>query len=329
MLTLQHSQKELEQYGGVLDQFEFRRDAIMKALSDAGLDLSMLDAVIGRGGLTKPIKSGVYEVNKTMLDDLKDRQRGLHASNLGAMLAYDIAARTEAKAYIADPVVVDEMQDIARITGLPIVHRRPIFHALNQKAVARTYADSIGARYEDLNLIVAHLGGGVSIGAHRGGEVVDVNNALEGEGPFSPDRAGGLVVISVADMMQGEQYDMKTLVNVIEHEGGLSAHLGTNSVQEVVRRINEGDEKARLILDAMCYNIGKYIGSMATVLKGQVDAIILTGGIAYNKYVCDYIKDMIWFISDVVVYPGENELEALAANALRVLRGELEAKQYE
>lgn len=329
MLTLRHSPEELEKFDGVLDQFDFRKEAVIKALTDSGLNLSDLDAVIGRGGLTKPIKSGVYEVNELMLSDLRSRPRGVHASNLGAMLAFDIAQKTGVKAYIADPVVVDEMQDVARITGLPMVERRPIFHALNQKAVARTYADSIGAKYEDLNLIVAHLGGGISIGAHRKGEVVDVNNALEGEGPFSPDRAGGLVAISVADMIESEGYDLKTFVEMVVHKGGVIAHLGTNDVKEVIDRMNVGDKKAEIVINAMCYNTAKYIGSMATVLKGHVDAVILTGGIAYNKYVCDYIKEMIWFIGDVVVYPGENELEALAINAVRVLQGEIEARRYE
>ena len=329
MLTVQHAREELEKFDGVLAQFDFRKQSVIKALEDSGFEISQLDAVIGRGGLTKPIKSGVYEVNERMLDDLSGRKRGIHASNLGAMLAYDIAKQIGAKAYIADPVVLDEMQDVERVTGLPNVHRRPIFHALNQKAVARTYADSIGRSYEDLNLIVVHMGGGISVGAHCHGEVIDVNNALEGEGPCSPDRSGGLVAVSLAEMLLTEVYDLTTVVGRVEHKGGVIAHLGANSIQDVVKMMNEGDDKAKLVLDAMCYNIAKYIGSMGTVLKGEVDAIILTGGIAYNKYVCDFIKDMIWFIGDVVVHPGENELEALASNALRVLQGELEPRIYE
>lgn len=328
MLTLQHAPEELEKCGGILNQFEFRKKAIEKAIADSGVDITRLDAVVGRGGLTKPIKSGVYEVNETMLADLSNRARGLHASNLGAILAHDIAKRSGAKAYIADPVVVDEMQEIAKVTGLPNVHRRPIFHALNQKAVARTYADSVGTPYENLNLIVVHMGGGISVGAHRKGEVIDVNNALEGEGPFSPDRAGGMVAVSIAEMIQTEGYSLKDFTDIVEHKGGFVAYFGTNNTQEIIKMIEAGDKKAKLVLDAMCYNIAKYIGSMGTVLKGEVDAIILTGGIAYNKYICDFIKEMTWFIGDIVVYPGENELDALASNALRVLQGELTPKVY-
>lgn len=327
-LTLRHSTEELSAYSSVLEQFDFRKKIILDAMREAGIELSDIDAVIGRGGLIKPVKSGVYEVNEAMIDDIRNRPLGHHASNLGALLAHDIAAAAGAKAYMADPVVVDEMQDVARITGHPEMERVSIFHALNQKAMARVYAEKKGVRYEDLNLIVVHLGGGISIGAHCKGEVIDVNNALDGEGPFSPERAGSLPALALAKWAASGKYDIQQISKFITGRGGYVAHFGTNSALEVSRRAAEGDQKAKLVQDAMCYNIGKAVGAMATVLKGKVDAIILTGGIAHDKYVCEYVTDMVSFISEVVVMPGENELEALAMNALRVLQGKLVPKEY-
>lgn len=328
-ITLRHSTDELAAFPTVLDQFDFRKNIILDALKEAGVKLTDLNAVIGRGGLIKPVKSGVYEVNDKMLDDIHHRPRGHHASNLGALLAYDIAKEAGTKSYMADPVVVDELQDVARITGHPDIQRESIFHALNQKAMARAYADSMGVRYEDLNLIVVHLGGGISIGAHRKGEVVDVNNALDGEGPFTPERTGGLPALAVAEWASNGKYNIQQIAKFISSRGGFVAHFGTNSAMEISKRAEEGDKQAILIQDAMCYNIGKYVGAMASVLKGKVDAIILTGGIANDKYVCSYVEDMVSFIGKVVVMPGENELEALASNALRVLKGELTPKVYE
>ena len=328
-LTLRHSSDEIGAFPTILDQFDFRKDIIMKAIADAGVEITDFDAVIGRGGLIKPIKSGVYEVNQVMLDDIRYRPLGQHASNLGALLAYDIAKAAGAKSYIADPVVVDELQDVARITGLAEVERVSIFHALNQKAIARAYADKIGKKYENLNLIVAHLGGGISVGAHRKGEVIDVNNALNGEGPFSPERTGGLAAVSVAELCFSGKYTLTEITKIVNSKAGFISHFGTNSALEVSNMAEAGNERAVLVRDALCYNVGKEIGSKAAVLKGKVDAIILTGGIAYDKYVCKYIEDMVSFVAPVVVMPGENELEALAGNALRVLEGKLKAKIYE
>lgn len=328
-LTLRHSSQELSAFPTILEQFDFRKEIIVRAIEDAGVEITDFDAVIGRGGLIKPIKSGVYEVNRAMLDDIRYRPLGQHASNLGALLAYDLAKTAGAKAYIADPVVVDELQEVARITGLPQVQRVSIFHALNQKAIARAYAEDTGSDYEDLNLIVAHLGGGISVGAHRKGEVVDVNNALDGEGPFSPERTGGLPAVAVAELCFSGKYSLKEFTRIVNSQAGFIAHFGTNSAMEVSERMQAGDERAKLVMDAMCYNIAKYIGSMAVVLHGKVDAIIITGGIANNKYVCEQISEMVSFIAPVVRKPGENELEALAGNAFRVLEGKLEAKVYE
>lgn len=327
-LTLRHSSEELARFHSVIDQFEFRKKIIMDAIADAGICAGDFDAVIGRGGLTKPIKSGVYEVNDKMIEDIRYRPLGQHASNLGALLAHDIAREAGTKAYIADPVVVDELQDVARITGLPQVERVSIFHALNQKAIARAYADGIGREYEDLNLIVAHLGGGISVGAHRKGEVVDVNNALDGDGPFSPERTGGLAAGAVAELCFSGEYTHDQIRRMISNQGGFIAHFGTNSAYEIQLRMEAGDERAKLVLEAMGYQVAKLIGSLGAVLKGKVDAIIITGGIARDKYLCGYIGDMVSFIAPVTVMPGENELEALAGNALRVLEGKLTPKVY-
>lgn len=327
--TLRHSSEEIGRYKTILDQLDFRRDVILDAIKQSGIALTDLDAVIGRGGLLKPIPSGTYEVNEKMIEDIKERPAGQHASNLGALLAAEIAKLAGVGAYIADPVVVDELQDVARLSGIPALERQSIFHALNQKAVARVYADKIGKPYEELNLVVAHMGGGISIGAHRKGLVVDVNNALDGEGPFSPERAGTVPALAFAKMCMSGKYTLAEVAKMINGKGGVVAHLNTNDMREVENRYNAGDKEAILVADAMAYGVGKFIGQMIAVLKGEVDAVILTGGIAYDKNVVGYIKGMIEPMAKVVVMPGENELEALAMNAQRVLEGKLTPKVYE
>ena len=327
--TLRHSSEEIGRYKTILDQLDFRREVILAAIKESGLELTELDAVIGRGGLLKPIPSGTYEVNEQMIEDIKERPAGQHASNLGALLAAEIAKLAGVNAYIADPVVVDELQDVARLSGIPSLERQSIFHALNQKAVARVYADKIGKPYEELNLVVAHMGGGISIGAHRKGLVVDVNNALDGEGPFSPERAGTVPALAFAKMCFSGEYTLAEVTKMINGKGGVVAHLNSNDMRDVEARYNAGDQKAILVSDAMAYGVGKFIGQMIAVLKGDVDAVILTGGIAYDKNVVGYIKGMIEPMAKVVVMPGENELEALAMNAQRVLEGKLTPKVYE
>lgn len=327
--TLRHSSEEIGRYKTILDQLDFRREVILEAVKASGVALGDLDAVIGRGGLLKPIPSGTYEVNAQMIEDIRLRPAGQHASNLGALLAAEIAQLAGVKAYIADPVVVDELQAEARLTGLPQIKRESIFHALNQKAVARVYADSIGKPYEELNLVVAHLGGGISVGAHRKGLVVDVNNALDGEGPFSPERAGTMPAKAFAELCFSGKYTLAEVSKMLSGKGGIVAHLGSNDTREVGARAEAGDKEAKLVMDSMAYGVGKTIGSMLAVLKGDVDAVILTGGIAYSAYVVGYIKSMIEPLAKVVVMPGENELEALAMNAQRVLEGKLTPKVYE
>ena len=302
----------------------------LKELEDSEVDPRQISAVIGRGGLIKPVQSGVYEVNDAMETDLREGKRGEHASNLGGLIARDIArSLPDARAFIADPVVVDEMEDVARVSGHPYFQRFSIFHALNQKAIARNHAQSIDRNYEEMNLIVAHLGGGISVGAHRKGKVVDVNNALNGDGPFSPERSGGLPVGQLVDLCFSNDYTQQEIKRMIKGHGGLVAYLDTNDAYEVELMVREGNEKARLIQNAMAYQIGKEIGGMSAVLSGEVDSIILTGGIAHNPMVVDYVRSMVRFIAPVAIYPGEDEMQALAENGLRVLQGYETPKKYE
>lgn len=328
--TIRHNTEELCKYCRIVDQFEFRKEIILKELREADIDINKICAVVGRGGLIKPIESGVYMVNERMKEDLMNCIRGEHASNLGALIADDIArSLPNAKAYIADPVVVDEMQPVARVAGHPKFERVSIFHALNQKAIARQYAKSLDKRYEELNLIIAHLGGGISVGAHKFGRVIDVNNALDGEGPFSPERSGTIPAGQLAQLCFSGDYTYDEIKKIITGQGGLVAHTGTNDAYEIEMKAKAGDPQIQLIQDAMAYNIAKYIGQMAVVLKGSVDGIILTGGIAHNPYLVDYIKEMVNFIAPVAVYPGEDEMQALAMNALMAIRGDVVVKEYQ
>ncbi len=327
--TLRHDSKELAPFEKISDQCDFRLEIINDTLEEAGCRVEKLRAVVGRGGLVKPIAGGTYLINDRLLEDSEKGVLGEHASNLGAVLARRVADRLGIPAYIVDPVVVDEMQDLARISGHPLLKRASIFHALNQKAVAYRYAREEGRDYGELNLIVAHLGGGISVGAHRKGRVVDVNNALDGDGPFSPERSGSLPAGGLASLCFSGDYTLAEVKKMLTGRGGYVAYLGTQDGIEVARRIEEGDKEAQLIQDAMCYQVAKEIGACSAVLKGQVDAVILTGGLAYNENISKTLMDYISFIAPVVVYPGEDEMEALAAGALRVLRKEEEARVYE
>lgn len=327
--TLRHSSKDLAEFGNISDQFHFRKDLIMRELDERKIDMGKIVAVIGRGGLVKPIESGVYRVNQRMKDDLTSGLLGQHASNLGGLIADDIASSLCcASAFIVDPVVVDELQAVARLTGRPEIERKSIFHALNQKAVARSYAASKNVKYEDLNLIIAHMGGGISVGAHRRGRVIDVNNALDGDGPFSPERSGGLPSGQLVDLCFSGRFSQHELKSMITGKGGMVAYLGTNSFIDVCKMADTGDEKAILIRDAAIYQISKEIGAMAAILNGDVNAIILTGGMAHEVPFVENIKRMISFIAEVVVYPGEDELKALAFNGLLALDGKIEIKEY-
>ena len=328
--TLRHSSNEISGYAKIANQFEFRKDAILKALIENDIDFPDIAVIVGRGGLVKPIKSGIYEVNDKMIAHLHEGIGGEHASNLGGIIASDLASEIKGcRAFIADPVVVDELEPIARITGHPLFQRRSIFHALNQKAIAKNYAITLSRSYDSLNLIVAHLGGGVSIGAHSKGRVIDVNNALNGEGPFSPERSGTLPAYDLAKLCYSGEYTLEEVGKMITGEGGLVAHLGTNSFSEVAQKVKEEDPKFMLISDAFAYNVAKTIGSMAVVLNGKVDAILITGGVAYNTKLMEKLSEMVSFIAQVKIFPGEDEMSALAMNGLAILNGDETALVYE
>jgi butyrate kinase len=326
--TLRHSSEEVGKFKHILDQKDFRTQIILKALKDNNIDTKELDAVVGRGGLLKPIISGTYNVNDKMLQDLKESIQGEHASNLGAIIAREIADPIEKSAYIVDPVVVDEMEEIARLSGIPELPRKSIFHALNQKAVAKKYAKECDLNYEEVNVIVAHMGGGVSVGAHKKGKIIDVNNALDGEGAFSPERSGGIPSGDLVRMCFSGKYSKEEILKKITGKGGFVAYLNTNDARIVENAALEGDQKAKLIHDAMGYQVAKDIGAAAAVLNGQVDAIILTGGMAYGKPMVNFIRQKVEFIASVIVYPGEDEMLALAQGVIRVLSGAEEAKEY-
>jgi butyrate kinase len=326
--TLRHSAEEIAPYSTIFEQYDFRKDVILNAVKEKGVEIESLNAVVGRGGLLKPIEGGTYAVNDTMLDDLKVGVLGQHASNLGGVIAYEIAKSLNAPSFIVDPVVVDEMEEVARISGMPEIDRVSIFHALNQKAVAKRYAKEKGVSYEDLNLVVAHMGGGISVGAHKNGRVVDVNNALDGEGPFSPERSGSLPVGALAKMCFSGKYTLDDIKKKITGKGGIVAYLNTNDARDVENMISEGNKEAELIFKAMAYQVAKEIGSSAAVLNGKVDAVILTGGLAYGKEYVQWIRERVEFIAPVVVYAGEDEMLALAEGGLRVLSGEESAKEY-
>ena len=326
--NLVHSSDEISKYATIFEQFEFRKEVILNVLKEKNFDIKTLDAVVGRGGLLKPIEGGTYAVNDAMLEDLKIGYQGQHASNLGGIIANEIAKELNIPSFIVDPVVVDEMEDVARVSGMPEIPRKCIFHALNQKAVAKRYAREHDKKYEDLNLIVAHMGGGVSVGAHKAGRIIDVNNALDGEGPLSPERSGSVPIGDLAKLCFSGKYTLEQIKKKINGNGGVVAHLGTNDFRDVVKLMSEGDEKGTLIFNAFTYQVAKEIGKCATVLSGKVDAIILTGGIAYGTLVTAAIKERVEFITKVEVYPGEDELLALAEGAVRVLSGEEKAKEY-
>ena len=328
--SISHSPEELAQFDDVIEQLDYRKQLVLGELERMNVPL-MFDAVIGRGGLVKPIAGGVYEINQLMLDDTHS---GIamhnHACNLGCLIAYEIAKTIPGcRSFIADPGVVDELNDYARISGSPLMNRICIWHALNQRAIARRFASEIGKKYEDLNLIICHLGGGISVAAHDHGRAVDANNALDGEGPFSPERAGSLPAADLIRLCFSGKYTEKQLLKRIAGQAGLNAHLGTNSAMEIERRIGEGDKHAELILHAMIYHVAKNIVAEAAVLFGKVDAILLTGGMARSEYIISRLRKRIDFIAPTYCFPGEDELEALALNALDVLRGKQQVSVYQ
>ena len=324
--TIQHNAALLSRYASALDQKEFRRDCIVKCLEEAGVET--LDAIAGRGGLLKPIESGVYQINQKMLEDLHSATASIHASALGAIIAAEIAGPLSIPAYVVDPIVVDEMDRNAKLTGMPGIERSSVFHALNQKAIARRLAAQLGKPYENTRFVVAHLGGGITVGAHRYGRVIDVNDALSGEGPFTPERTGAIPALPLISMCFSGEYTEAEMIEKVTKKGGMKAYLGTGDLRDVQKMIHDGDEFAALVLDSMAYQVSKEIGAMAAVLEGLVDAIILTGGLAHSNRFTGAIKQRVDKLAPVYVFPGEDEMLALISGVLRVLRGEEEAARY-
>lgn len=326
--NIDHTTTELEKCKNIADQFKIRKENIITWLKEEGINLSELRAVVGRGGLLRPLPGGTYMVTNKMIDDLKIGIQGEHASNLGGIIAKSIADEEEINAYIVDPVAVDEFEDIARVSGMPGIERRSLGHALNIKAVGHRISNDLGSKLEEMNFVIAHLGGGISVAPLRKGRILDYNNANE-MGPFSPERAGGVPVGDIVKMCFSGNYTLSEIKKKLRGKGGLTGYLGTNDVREVNKMIESGNEKAKIVLDAMAYQISKEIGAMATVLDGNIDGIILTGGIAYDNKLMDIIKKNVEFISKVYIHPGEDEMKALNEGLLRVLENKEEAKIYE
>ena len=326
--TLRHSTEEIAQYASIVDQKDFRKQIILDLLKEKNFDIKSLQVIVGRGGMLKPIPVGTYAVSDALLEDLKIGKQGQHASNLGGILAREIGDSIGVPSYIVDPVVVDELMPISRYSGVPELPRTSVFHALNQKAVAKRYAKEQGKAYDSLNLIVVHMGGGVSVGAHEKGRVIDVFNALDGDGAFSPERAGAVPSGALIKMCFSGQYTEKEVYKKIVGNGGFNAYVGTNDMRDVEKMVQGGDKKAAEVREAFIMQVSKNIGSMACVLKGKVDQIIITGGIAYDKVVVAGLTERAGFIAPITVYPGEDELLALAQGALRVMNGEEKAMEY-
>ena len=326
--TVSHDTETIAQFVSLMDQLPMRLAIVKEFLTRHSLAVSDLAAIACRGGLLRPLPSGTYRVNEAMVSDLQEPAMGAHASNLAACIGFELSKESSVPAFIVDPVVVDELSPLARLSGLKGIDRVSIFHALNQKAVARQAALDLGKSYEEANLIVVHLGGGISIGAHRLGRVIDVNNALNGDGPFAPERAGSLPAVGLVKLCFSGTYSQPEVMKLLGGKGGLVSHLGTNDARAVEKMIEDGDEHARLVYTAMAYTIAKTIGEMATVLMGDVDAIVVTGGIARSAFLIDEITRRVQFIAPIKVYPGEDEMKALALGVLRVLDGSVPADHY-
>ena len=326
--TLRHSTEEIAKYATIYDQRQFRKEVILNVLKEKNFDINTLDVVVGRGGMLKPIPGGTYAVSDKLVEDLKVGVQGQHASNLGGILAKEIGDELNVPSFIVDPVVVDELTNIARYSGMPEIPRKSKFHALNQKAVAKRYGKESGKGYENLNLVVVHMGGGVSVGAHNHGKVVDVNNALDGDGPFSPERAGSVPAGDLIKLCFSGKYSEAEVYSKIVGKGGFVAYLNTNDVKGTIDKMEEGDKACTEVYNAFVYQIAKAVGEMSAALSGKVDQIILTGGVAYSPVLVPDLKSRIDWIAPVTVYPGEDELLALAQGAIRVLNGEEQAKVY-
>jgi butyrate kinase len=329
-VTLRHEPSELEPFGGIIEQYDFRKGLVIQAMKDNNVEPETLEAVVGRGGLVRPVPGGTFKINDQMLTDLKDPTMWgrIHASNLGAFIAKAIADEYHIPGYIVDPVVVDEFEDIARISGIKEIERKSLLHALNIRYIARLLAAELGKEFDHINMIGVHMGGGISVAAIKHGRVVDVNNALLGMGPFSPQRAGALPIGDLLEMAYSGKYTYKQMCTMLTKEGGYMSYLGTDSGLEVEERIQKGDKYAEFIEDALCYQVSKEIGASAAVLNGNVDAIFMSGGLVYNKDLIKRIENRVGFIAKLHIYPGEKEMEALSQGAVRVMKGLEKAQVY-
>ena len=329
--TLRHDPNELDAFGGIIEQYEFRKNLVLKAMEENGVHKESLNAVVGRGGLIKAVPGGTFAINKKLLSDLQDPTLWgrIHASNLGAFIAHSIAEELSLPSFIVDPVTVDEFDDIARISGIKEIERKSLFHALNIRYIAINLAEELGKKFEESNMIGVHMGGGITVAAIKQGKVVDVNNALLGMGPFSPQRSGALPIGDLVELAFSGKYTKKELLTKLSKNSGLLEYLGTDSGIEIEERVEKGDNEALFIMDAMSYQVSKEIGACATILKGKVDAIFITGGLAYNTCITAFIKNACSFIAPIHMFPGEKEMEALSQGAVRVLKGKEKVKIYE
>jgi butyrate kinase len=326
--NIKHKVEDLARFNRASDQDLYRMELILDCLQENNINLKEINAIVARGGLLKPIEGGTYRVNPQMVADLKKGVQGDHPSNCGGLIAYAMSKNAGCDAFIVDPVVVDELQDLARLSGMPLIKRRSIFHALNQKAVARQAAQELGRNYRETNLIVAHLGGGITVGAHQNGRVIDVNNGLDGDGPFSPERSGGVPVGDLVRACYSGDYTFGEMKKLITGHGGVVAYLGTHDMHLVEEEVSNGSNEYRLIFEGIAYQVAKEIGACATTLAGKVDGICITGGLAASEMMVKWISDRVKWIAPVMVYPGEEEMKALVQGALRILRDEEEAKEY-
>ena len=323
-----HPIQDLSAFKNVWEQQTYRKKSLLNFLRDNDLSLDDCDIIVARGGITRPVEGGIYNLTPEMLADMKSGRYGTHPTNVGCHIAYELGKKHRTPVICIDPPVTDEMIPVAKYTGIPEISRQSSFHALNQKATARKIATVLNKNYSDINIIICHLGGGISVGAHSHARVVDVNNALNGDGPFSPERAGSVPTASLTELCFSGDYEKGAILKKLTGRGGLTAHLGTADCIEIIERIQFGDQKAAEVLDAMCYQVAKEVGAMAAVLCGKVDGIGLTGSLTHSEYIVSKLKQHISFIAPVYLYPGENEMEAMGAGALRYLRKEEEAKYY-
>jgi len=326
--NISHTQEDIKNFKNVFEQYEYRKNLITDTISENEYPVSSLDCVVGRGGLMKPILGGTYVINDKMINDLKKAINGEHPSNLGAVIAKNIGDQAGVPSFVVDPVSVDEFEDISRITGLSDIGKASWLHALNHKAVCRKSAEDMGGRYKDYNFIVAHLGSGISIGAHKKGKMIDGSGGRS-DGPFSPERSGGLPTYSLIQLCYSGKYSYEEMVNKVSNIGGMYDYLGTKDLVEIEKKAENGDEKAKLVLEAFIYKVAKEIAMYGATLYGKVNKIILTGGIAYSECVTSEIIKRVSYLAPVEIIPGEMEMKALALGAFRVLNNLENAKNYE